>query len=54
MTIVTITERITMMVGVKTALFTLIFVGNGPHALKILWAPDRHCTNSFDRKCKFA
>jgi len=50
MTIVTMTERIMMNKGVKNDAVHFIFVGHGPHALKILWVPRRHCTNSFDRQ----
>jgi len=53
-TIVKITERIMMIKVVETAQFTLFFVGNGPHGLKILWTPRWHYTNSLTRKCKFA
>jgi len=42
MTTVTIPERIMMNEDVKnTVQFALIFVGNGPHALKNLWVPHK-------------
>ena len=51
--IITIKERIMMNEGLKTAQFIFIFDDNWPQALKVLWAPCQHCTNTFDWKCKF-